>query len=412
MSTVFELTEYQSDLLELPLEDIDFLRHEGSNRFSLSRPLSGAGVVVNPNQYVGVITLPSGNRLVVNPKVPIANLAWMIAVVTDLADFYEESAPFDRIDDLLEHVVAYFVGLVEHRIDHGLYRSYLQRGENLLVIRGRIDFAQDVRTNHALRHRTYCDYSELSWDVPENQIILQVVRMLAGWGFRRGTTNRLRAVETAMADVTLTTMPPTAIDRLRYNRFNDDYEQIHRLCRLFMEGASLSAELGSFDARTFLVNMNTLFEQFVTRLLQDSSPSGVRVHGHRRTYLVREHTITIDPDVVLLSDSRTIAVADCKYKQTSPNAFKNHDVYQVLAYCTALGTTTGLLLYPRHELPVEQAASIVRSTVQIEQMTLDLGVSPAQFQRECANFTHLVFDRAVAAVPEVAVAAQTPVSAV
>ena len=87
----------------------------------------------------------------------------MIAVVTDVADFYEASAPFDRIDDLLEHVVAYFVGLVEHRIDHGLYRSYLQRGENLLVIRGRIDFAQDVRTNHALRHRTYCDYSELSW---------------------------------------------------------------------------------------------------------------------------------------------------------------------------------------------------------------------------------------------------------
>ena len=68
MSTIFELTEYQSDLLELPLEDIDFLRHEVSNRFSLSRPLSGAGVVVNPNQYVGVITLPSGNRLVVNPQ--------------------------------------------------------------------------------------------------------------------------------------------------------------------------------------------------------------------------------------------------------------------------------------------------------------------------------------------------------
>ena len=38
MSTVFELTEYQSDLLELPLEDIDVLRHEVSNRFSLSVP--------------------------------------------------------------------------------------------------------------------------------------------------------------------------------------------------------------------------------------------------------------------------------------------------------------------------------------------------------------------------------------
>ena len=39
--------------------------------------------------------------------------------------------------------------------------------------------------------------------------------------------------------------------------------KIHQLCRLFLEGASLTEELGVFDFRAFLVDMNKLTYQDV-----------------------------------------------------------------------------------------------------------------------------------------------------
>ncbi len=42
--------------------------------------------------------------------------------------------------------------------------------DNLGVVRGRIEFARDIRENYVLRQRTYCRYSELIWDIPENQV--------------------------------------------------------------------------------------------------------------------------------------------------------------------------------------------------------------------------------------------------
>jgi 5-methylcytosine-specific restriction enzyme subunit McrC len=51
-----------------------------------------------------------------------------------------------------------------------------------------------------------------------------------------------------------------------YNRLNGEYRQIHRLCGLFLQGASLSEELGPFEFRTFLLDMNKLFEDFVSKV--------------------------------------------------------------------------------------------------------------------------------------------------
>lgn len=38
----------------------------------------------------------------------------------------------------------------------------------------------------------------------------------------------------------------------------------------------------------------------------------------------------------------TVLVADCKYKRLEPDQFRHHDVYQLLAYCTASNVQRGL----------------------------------------------------------------------
>jgi 5-methylcytosine-specific restriction endonuclease McrBC regulatory subunit McrC len=86
----------------------------------------------------------------------------------------------------------------------------------------------------------------------------QVVHLLGGWIGRPDLLLRLRRIDSLLAEVTPTNLPASTIARFTYHRLNDVYQHIHRLCRLFLEGASLSEDEGPFDFRTFLVAMSRL----------------------------------------------------------------------------------------------------------------------------------------------------------
>ena len=386
-----ELTEYtEASVRDLDSVDVEHLIRELASRIDISRPPQGEGHQLNPRQYVGVAILPSGRRISVRPKVPVANLGYMLATALNLPEFRRETTRFERFDDLLEHVARYFEDLVERCIDHGLYRTYVEQTDNLATIRGRIDLATDMRRNAVLRHRTYCEFTEFTWNVPENQVIRQVTRALAGFSFSSAFRTRLRNIDTAMATVSVAHMHADDIDRFRYHRFNEEYRPIHRLCQVFLEGASLSEELGHFDARTFLVDMNRLFESFVTRLLQEHAITAQSVAAPHRMFLDRERLVQLIPDVVVFQEERATLVADCKYKQRAPDEFRTADVYQLLAYAEALQTPEAMILIPQHEVAIAQSVTVPEVPVRIMQASVDLGVAPHRFAAECSRFADQV----------------------
>jgi 5-methylcytosine-specific restriction endonuclease McrBC regulatory subunit McrC len=82
-------------------------------------------------------------------------------------------------------------------------------------------------------------------------------------------------------------LPASIISRFQYNRLNEDYWQLHQFCRLLLEGASLSEESGPFDFQTFLVDMNKLFERFVTQILLERALGNMVVDDQVPVYLDR-----------------------------------------------------------------------------------------------------------------------------
>jgi 5-methylcytosine-specific restriction endonuclease McrBC regulatory subunit McrC len=164
---VIELTTYQlCDPLDLIDDDVEFLRTQAVQRVSITREVDSATYRLNPNQYVGVMTLPSGRRLECRPRVGVGNILYMLAIAYRMpASFRRELATFAPFEEMIDVVAAYFADTVDELLRHGLYRAYMERDENLSVLRGRIMFAEDARLNFALRHRTYCRYSELTWDI-------------------------------------------------------------------------------------------------------------------------------------------------------------------------------------------------------------------------------------------------------
>jgi 5-methylcytosine-specific restriction enzyme subunit McrC len=97
------------------------------------------------------------------------------------------------------------------------------------------------------------------------------------------------------------------------------------------------------------------------------------------------------PDVLIRRAGVIALAADCKYKRLESDEFKNHDVYQLLAYCTATNTHRGLLVYPLHLRNTSDEVSIKNTDTSIHQISIDIGRELNDLFRECDFFADKVF---------------------
>jgi 5-methylcytosine-specific restriction enzyme subunit McrC len=277
-----------------------------------------------------------------------------------------------EFDQILEIIADAFADMVERRLDMGLYRNYVEEEDNLSTVRGRILIAPDVHHNAVLRHRTYCRYTTYSWDLPENQVIRQVARQLSGWGFSPKLTGRFIALDHQMDEVSPSRFAASDIDRFVYNRQSEDYAPIHRYCRFFLNGASLNEEAGEESFDGFLWNMIALFESFITTNLRSRLEPRFRLKDQARSHLDGGNRVVIMPDLVLADGDRDILIGDTKYKKLGSDDHKHADLYQMLAYCTALDVRSGVLIYPRHNIVREDTLSIRHSPILLRETSVDL----------------------------------------
>jgi len=124
--------------------------------------------------------------------------------------------------------------------------------------------------------------------------------------------------------------------------------------------------------------MNKLFERYVSELIRLHSPEDVTVETQYTLYLDIERRVQLIPDIVVKRDGRVVAVADCKYKLSAPDEFKNHDVYQVLTYLVATGAPVGMLIYPSVGARSTDALSVVDLPVDILQAPFPLNAPSEQ----------------------------------
>lgn len=114
-------------------------------------------------------------------------------------------------------------------------------------------------------------------------------------------------------------------------------------------------------------DMPTVFEEFVTVALREALElgHGGRVVGQDRAWCLDEaKRVSLRSDIVWYRHEAPAAVADAKYKAESLAGYQNADLYQMLAYCTALELGRGHLIYAkgsgeavRHVAPSAAAGS-------------------------------------------------------
>lgn len=167
--------------------------------------------------------------------------------------------------------------------------------------------------------------------------------------------NELRRFETILKDfISLVKVNPVECNLVRYTRINQHYEDIIELSRLILaERFIRSIHKGESRGFNFIVNMNKVYEEFLTEIVEEIIGQDPDFHEFqiekqpRFNKLVKERTIITKPDIVLRRDARTYPfIIDAKYKREDSNA----DYYQVIAYSLALRNSKACcLVYPKSE---------------------------------------------------------------
>lgn len=356
--------------------------------------LAGVGLVkVQPDGPDRWRLVPLRNRvgavrvgeldLVVRPKASFMSLIFMLGYARDPGFRTREIEGLSE-DDLWPAVGETFARLAERALSRGVLQGYVTRDESISLLRGRLRAADQVVRRPGALLPLEVTYDEYESDIAENQILraglrrmLLVPRLPSGLRARLGhLAGRLDGVSLLLSGAPLPVWRPS--------RANVHYQPALQLAELVLRTVGLSTSAGGVPVAAFAIDMAAAFEDFVVTALRETfavlSPRG-RTEGQYPAWMDEGARVRIKPDVVHLVGGRAQMVLDAKYKiGYRGGGYPTADVYQLHAYCTALGLTRGYLLYAgsRVEGAVPTEHRVLNTEIDVVQWPLDVRVAPAE----------------------------------
>jgi 5-methylcytosine-specific restriction enzyme subunit McrC len=311
--------------------------------------------VLNPGNRVGALQL-GRHRFELRPKLPIRRVLFLLSYSLHGDQWRDESLGFETQPDLFEAVIHGFASQLERALLLGPLQGYRYEEQALQTIRGRIRFNDHIRTRFGLVPPIECGFDEFTEDIEINRLLKAALVRLGEIRMRSDETRRrLRILQSHFANVSSVLYDSRAIPLIRFDRRTEPYRGPVELARFILRSYSVDARSGEVASSAFLINMATVFEEFVALALGECLQQGVggelvRHAKGRDLYLDAGRKLRLEPDLSWWEHQKCLFVGDVKYKRTRPIGGVQHpDAYQLLAYTTAAQRRRGLLVYAKSD---------------------------------------------------------------
>ena len=356
------------------MREIDLREHEKSQTYPLSaaerdalrdvlpsltiEPAPGTDGVysLKPGSTVGAVEI--GNlSVLIEPKISIPQMLSLACYAMSKFKPRREMFDFPREYALPDVLALALVSAARHAFSRGLLHDYHVQEEALHTVRGRIMFAEQIRRRFGIPLPIEVRYDEFTDDILPNRLVKAAAYRLGRLRLRSQRARREMARVAAVLDnVSLAEFPPDAVPEVRFDRLNEHYRGVVALSRLILRHGAFESRRGKVRASGFLVNMADVFQEFVTVALREALcvseqvfRSDKQLTGDHPIYLDEASRVKLEPDLTWWRGSSCLFVGDAKYKRIQHENVPNADLYQLLAYVTALNLPGGLLVYAKGE---------------------------------------------------------------
>lgn len=264
-------------------------------------------------------------------------------------------------ETLLEILIRIFCDKLTEAVRKGMPRRYVEEEDDLSALRGRLHVTRQF-TRHAVNpSRLACRFDVLSEDMSLNRIMKAAVLHLSRMSRSSGNQQRLRELAFVYSDIA--DISPSALrwDDVVIDRTNRQWRELLSMARLFLKGRYQTTTGGAGQGTALLFEMNTLFEEYVGRLISRAlagTDMNVSLQGGRLFCLSSEKTerglFQTKPDILIRRNGVVAHVIDTKWKRISSRiddpkqGVSQSDVYQMMAYAQLYQAPRLTLLYPHH----------------------------------------------------------------
>lgn len=341
----------QSVPLFLAKEDVDYLRNnvqEGEEK-KIDVIQQDEFYIIKAKNFVGTIPLKHSkySQITITPKAGQINFIRMWGFTENIktAKLFE-SVNITHGDSLADLMVKPFLDIIEPIIQEGIYKNYITLTEQIPAVKGRLLISQNIRSSHITHEKFWCEFDERTADILENQILLYCAKLLSSRIISSNFKQDLYYFQNRLEieGVSNVSIEPYHLDLISIQKLNHHYNEAFDFCEFILRFFGYGFQVNTMiPGSGHLYNMNYLFQNFVTKILQEYLPPEYRVFKEekKKDFLsdisfqnpkldgVKSFsTDVMKPDIIIKRNNKEILVIDTKYKEITSKS----DYYQSLSY--------------------------------------------------------------------------------
>ncbi|MFB6200132.1 MAG: McrC family protein, partial [Candidatus Nanohaloarchaea archaeon] len=330
-----QVSEYSDVELELTDEDFQFIQdkvndgNENKPKIRLNPSDTQGSFKLRPEGHVGVVKLPSGKRIEIKPKIGTVKLLHIWNYVSaDNNLSYEDldTTSLEEGTQFLDIIAEIYQKEVQKIIRRGLYRDYVEKEERSNFVKGKVLVEKQIQSPY--RDKMHVKYEDITENNKLNKLILHATDVL-----RRRVNNReLSSKLNKQYKKIRKSVDEERITKGELNEINTDtlsnyYEKAVLIAKQVVRNTYYeSISTGQAPAYSFLINMNRLFQDFVTKLMREIYPE--KSVNEKPRNLFKTGKIRIRPDLLVSSSQGTEIVGDVKYMDSVGSS----EFQQAIAY--------------------------------------------------------------------------------
>ena len=353
------------------------------------------GYFLKASSYIGGANI-GDLAVIVRPKVPIDRVMFLITYAMDPRNWRRDSFELGQDEDFIEAVALAFAHRTRQAIYRGLLRAYRGEEDALYEVRGRIRFGDQIGKRFDMPFPIEVAFDEFTEDIEKNRMLKTAIDRLGHTFIRsEGVRREVRSLRPAFTSVALGQYRRGLLPEIQYTRLEEHYQPAVELARLIIANSSLELLHGKVAGAAFFIDMNKVFEEFLYVALGEALGVPGSQWRHEAALTLDEGCrIRLKPDLswwpsgTVRNGARPIFVGDAKYKNPG-SGFEHADIYQMLAYCTAAGLPSGLLVYAAGDSE-PGTYKIRNSDTTIEVESLDLRGTPEAILDEVGTLAEAV----------------------
>lgn len=350
------ITVFEYDRLTLSHEHMDQAKLEALlrfNEFHGNQYFDGIARGIRFKQFVGIIQV-DGLSIEVLPKMDRQGdeITWrnvLIQILKITGRLKVQTAGDAQVKkqhlNLLEIYFELFLREVQFIIHTGLVKKYRKETGNVKALKGKLDFAGNIRHNLIHKERFHTAHQKYDVNHKLHQILGAALDIVVQ--FTRGTrlSDVARRVALDFPEVARPKINEAFLNEIILDRKTQGYEKALEVARLIILNYSPDIKSGQEKMLALLFDMNELWEEYVlTMLKKECRGTDVRVTGQESRKFWGTYK-TIRPDIVLKRGDDTYII-DTKWKRPTNNQPSVEDLRQMYTYARFWSTEKVMLLYP------------------------------------------------------------------